>query len=66
MLLTEYHEAEAMERFGEDGWREGRCEGRKVMAVEMHREGVATDVIARIAKESADVVERWLSEAVCV
>ena len=28
MLLTEYDEAEAMERFREDGWREGRLEGQ--------------------------------------
>ena len=80
MLLTEYDEAATMEMFREDGRREGRLEGqregrlegqregrregRKSMAVEMHREGFTTDVIARIAKENTDVVERWLSEAV--
>ena len=45
------------------GREEGRTEERRIMALQMNREGLPLDMIARIAKESISVIQSWISEA---
>ena len=57
MLLTEYNEAETMERFEKDGERKGDRNRMIRVAQGMVREGIGFDVIARVLQISVDEVK---------
>ena len=57
MLLTEYNEAETMERFEKDGERKGDRNRMIRDAQGMVREGIGFDVIARVLQISVDEVK---------
>ena len=57
MLLTEYNEAETMERFEKDGERKGDRNRMIRVGQGMVREGIGFDVIARVLQISVDEVK---------
>ena len=46
-----------------EGMDRGKAEAHQSMAIQMSREGLSVDMIARIVKESVSVIQGWIDEA---
>ncbi|MBQ7665844.1 MAG: Rpn family recombination-promoting nuclease/putative transposase [Synergistaceae bacterium] len=54
---------EGMDRGIAEGIAIGKAEAHQSMAIQMSREGLSVDMIARIVKESVSVIQGWIDEA---
>ena len=62
-MMMSIHDQDKLIEGMDRGIAIGKVEAHQSMAIQMSREGLSVDMIARIVKESVSVIQGWIDEA---